>query len=377
MESSAIEKKDYLDSLRGVAALSVALFHFNIGSIFNNSFTNNAGLMVDFFFVLSGYVISLNYNNRIGSFSDLFKFQRKRFARLYPLHFIILLSFVLLELLKLLISDFTNSISTKSFTGQYNPEYIYANLALAQNFFNSQLSWNAPSWSISAEFYTYFLWGLLFLIPHRSLRIFVLLLIFIITIYAYFTGYWGFGRTENGYLRCIFSFLIGSFLPAMETGRKHPFSGVATSVILISVVVILCYAPHIPRPLVIIFPFMFAALVYVLNQTDPKSRVIRILQNRHLVFIGTISYGIYMIHWLLWRIIGIIAVFIFRVPVVEGADGQLGLLLGLNSLQLAAFHIFSIALLIFLAALSYRFFEIPAKHLLMAPRSKIRAFSQS
>ena len=44
------EKLVVLESLRGVAAISVAFFHFNTGSIFNNGFTNNAWLMVDFFF---------------------------------------------------------------------------------------------------------------------------------------------------------------------------------------------------------------------------------------------------------------------------------------------------------------------------------------
>jgi peptidoglycan/LPS O-acetylase OafA/YrhL len=38
-----------LESLRGIAAISVAFFHFNVESYFNNSFTKNAWLMVDFF----------------------------------------------------------------------------------------------------------------------------------------------------------------------------------------------------------------------------------------------------------------------------------------------------------------------------------------
>ena len=42
-----------LESLRGVAAISVAIFHFSIGSHLNTEFTKNAWLMVDFFFVLS------------------------------------------------------------------------------------------------------------------------------------------------------------------------------------------------------------------------------------------------------------------------------------------------------------------------------------
>ena len=38
-----------LESLRGIAALSVAISHFQINSHLNLAFTNNAYLMVDFF----------------------------------------------------------------------------------------------------------------------------------------------------------------------------------------------------------------------------------------------------------------------------------------------------------------------------------------
>lgn len=365
MKSSVIEKKDYLDSLRGIAALSVAVFHFNIGSIFNNAFTNSAGLMVDFFFVLSGYVIALNYQNRINSVLELIHFQRKRFSRLYPLHALILVAFIILELLKLFLSHFNNSISTMAFTGQYDPKFIYTNLFLLQNVLDTQLSWNAPSWSISAEFYAYFLWGSLFLVPSKFLRTIVGLLIIALIIYAYFTEYWGFGTTNNGYLRCIFSFMIGAFLPVITTKNKQAFNGITTSIILLCVILLVCYSPLISHSALIIFPLLFAMLIYALTQTDQNSNIIGVLRNRHLVFLGTISYGIYMIHWILWRIVGIVAVFIFQVPVVEGDNGQLGLLLSHSTFQLAILHIIGLALLVFLAAQSHRLFELPAKQFLM------------
>ena len=73
-----------LESLRGGAAISVAIHHFYIGSHFNVAFTMYAWLMVDFFFVLSGFVIALNYQDRIKTFENLKAFQFKRFLRLYP-----------------------------------------------------------------------------------------------------------------------------------------------------------------------------------------------------------------------------------------------------------------------------------------------------
>ena len=66
----------------------VVLFHFRLGSpITNNSFVLHGYLMVDLFFVLSGFVTCLSYRSRLNSISDLMTFQRKRFFRLYPLYF--------------------------------------------------------------------------------------------------------------------------------------------------------------------------------------------------------------------------------------------------------------------------------------------------
>ena len=57
-----------LDSWRGVAALLVALFHLNIlSSIYSLHFIRNSYLFVDFFFVLSGFVISHSYGHRLGT----------------------------------------------------------------------------------------------------------------------------------------------------------------------------------------------------------------------------------------------------------------------------------------------------------------------
>lgn len=150
------EKKLHLESLRGIAALSVVFYHYSLGflhlTILKNGFTDNAGLMVDFFFVLSGYVMALSYGDKISNWSQLLNFQFKRFIRLYPLHLIMLLLFLLLEIAKYAAgySSEQNSI----FGPITGLEDFISNLFLTHNF-TGDLSWNRPSWSISAEFYTY------------------------------------------------------------------------------------------------------------------------------------------------------------------------------------------------------------------------------
>lgn len=55
-----------LDSWRGLAACMVALFHLRVPSHLDGAaLVRNASLFVDFFFVLSGFVITASYAQRL------------------------------------------------------------------------------------------------------------------------------------------------------------------------------------------------------------------------------------------------------------------------------------------------------------------------
>ena len=82
------DRVEQLDGLRGIFSVLVVAHHHNAfkeSMFYNNFFVINSSLFVDFFFVLSGFVISMNYINRINSKEDFFQFIKKRFIRLYPL----------------------------------------------------------------------------------------------------------------------------------------------------------------------------------------------------------------------------------------------------------------------------------------------------
>lgn len=72
-----------LDGLRGVAALSVLLLH--TAAIFGLPQPLHAGLAVDFFFALSGFVIAHAYDDRIKAGMSFGAFMRLRAVRLYPM----------------------------------------------------------------------------------------------------------------------------------------------------------------------------------------------------------------------------------------------------------------------------------------------------
>ena len=94
-----------LDAWRGIAALIVALFHFATpAAISQSTFLRNSWLFVDFFFVLSGFVIAANYRGRLAQGFGIERFMLLRLGRLYPLHILMLAAFIATELLLYLAS---------------------------------------------------------------------------------------------------------------------------------------------------------------------------------------------------------------------------------------------------------------------------------
>lgn len=95
-----------LDALRGVAALLVVWYHVFEGYQFAGNkpiieFVNHGYLAVDFFFILSGFVIGYAYDDRWGKSLTMKGFFKRRLIRLHPMvvmgAFIGMVSFVFLS----------------------------------------------------------------------------------------------------------------------------------------------------------------------------------------------------------------------------------------------------------------------------------------
>lgn len=81
---SAADRYEGLDGLRGVAAIAVILLHLSI-VIDGQRIFESAYLAVDFFFMLSGFVIANAYDSRLGSTVRFRQYFGKRLIRLLPL----------------------------------------------------------------------------------------------------------------------------------------------------------------------------------------------------------------------------------------------------------------------------------------------------
>lgn len=85
-----------LTPLRGIAALLVVIFHSNLQTvpfmpIDKPHFITSGWLWVDFFFVLSGFILAYVYTDNFKdsiTTAGYWKYIKSRFTRVYPLHFV-------------------------------------------------------------------------------------------------------------------------------------------------------------------------------------------------------------------------------------------------------------------------------------------------
>lgn len=152
-----------LDSFRGLCALAVVLHHSHALQSFTElAFFRHSNYLVNFFFVLSGFVLYHIYADRLGTSARLKRFVIARICRLYPLHLATLLIAIAIEFMKMAAEKRGMSFSLGSFTGARAPDEILPNLFLVQSWWSgfNQMSFNFPSWSISVEFYLYLIFAL-------------------------------------------------------------------------------------------------------------------------------------------------------------------------------------------------------------------------
>ncbi|MCA1660714.1 MAG: acyltransferase [Novosphingobium sp.] len=161
---------DALSGLRGIAAWLVVLYHVRLSltEIVPAEILAVLGkgyLAVDVFFVLSGFVIWLNYADSVatGGWSAIGRYLWRRLARVWPLHAIVLAAFVALALLL---------HATGRDASAYPFSELPLHLLMVQNWgFTSALTWNDPAWSISTEFAAYLAFPLLALTAARLPRV--------------------------------------------------------------------------------------------------------------------------------------------------------------------------------------------------------------
>jgi len=291
-----------LDGWRGVCALLVALHHLRLdGYAYDVLAVRNAYLFVDFFFVLSGFVISHAYSTKVDSVNNVLIFIVRRFGRLWPLHMVVLMAFFMVQVAMYSVIQFTPADSISDidvFEGDYALHVLPSQITLTHSLglYDSD-TWNDPSWSISVEFYLYMSFALLcFALPKHRSTVFIGLACLSVVIIAVHAGRMRV-TFDLGFFRGLYGFSIGYV--AYQIWKRRPFdlrwpgvwelSAVAATFVFVSV----CAG----TPASMLGPLIFGIAVWVFaHEAGPISSLLR---RRSFGFLGAISYSVYMVHALI------------------------------------------------------------------------------
>jgi peptidoglycan/LPS O-acetylase OafA/YrhL len=374
-----------LDGWRGIAALCVALFHFEAADHFYRlPLLRHSFLFVDFFFVLSGFVIAHAYGDRLASPFEARQFVVRRFGRVWPLHMAVLAGFLGVVVFKYaLTSGFGMSASTPAFdpAGSTPLGALPSQMLLLQSVgVADRLTWNAPSWSISAEFWTYVLFALVVLVLPRYRRLAFTVLALIGAVLVIALSHTGMDVTYDlGFARCVFGFSAGC-LVYWTRPRTAPISGAAATIAEVLIVLaILAFVSLSGRSaLSFAAPLFFAGAVYVFSYE--AGAVSRLLKTRSFQNLGLWSYSIYMVHALIVFVIALAAselqrrlgIDLWRTIIVDGENVRV--LASDHVFLLDALHLAYAAIVVFVAAIAYRLIERPGQRYFQNLASRTERF---
>lgn len=318
-----------LTSLRFFAAAIVFLHHyiwidFSFDgwplSIFWSNLIKNGFLGVSFFYVLSGFVLAHAYqekilNQKIGTL----KFYVARVARIYPLHLLTLILAVPLML-----------------TSPWSESALLAlpfNLTLTQSLIPSAgifFSYNSPSWSISNELIFYLFFPLLIQLKTKNLLWVSVFIVFAIIIYWLFIikidskadlWYWSF--YINPFFR-LAEFMLGIITYRISIGRfkQHGITrGYATALEIVALfLLIVAVSNHYSVPGFLskglFYAPLFALIILVFSMQS--GLISMLLKATPFVYLGEISFSVYMIHQIIIRYIHEFSIFFFQLHPLPG-----------------------------------------------------------
>ena len=336
-----------IDGFRFIAALGIVLHHYTRYSdndIWKGLFAKNY-LFVDLFFVISGFVIMLAYGKGLKTLDDFMSFLQNRLARIYPLHLLMFLAFL--------------AIDAAAWAGLYHPHevHIYDPAEIAANLFlvqawgaTQRLSFNYPSWSISAEWMLYILFPAVAFAMRRGgpAAMFGLAGLALLALEALNAtgrlGTWTELTYQLGYLRAVPTFLIGAGLccavdrcALLFTSFIWPWAFFLCAIVLMPL--------HANDHLIIALFVLTVASATGAERAGAKGFLTGPLMGR----LGDWSYALYMIHALVGSLI--VATIGPRLLHLQGVAQDIYILA-------------CIVLCTGLSALVYRFFEVPARRLL-------------
>ena len=299
-----------LNGLRFLFALCVLLCHFYLSGTYNRAiFIEGGAIAVHFFFILSGFLLTLQYEDKIKNNSfKLVPFILKKIAKIYPLHILV---FVLFFVWKIRIEQFSFDFFKKAFF----------NLFLLQSYIpdmNYYYSFNFASWYLCDMIFLSIVFALFAKYLYNSKKPLIIIIIiecFLSMILIIFGHYI---KSMDDFAFYIFppvhllDLLAGIWLCLLYKRIKDTelpsfvfifleFAAVAVFVLTVLI------SPRIPTKYRISFLYIFAMafVVFVFALTDKKGPLAKLFSTKFFQFLGSISFSLYMIHLYMQHFVGL------------------------------------------------------------------------
>ncbi|VWX54665.1 acyltransferase [Novosphingobium sp. 9U] len=284
-----------LDGMRGLAAIAVALFHFDIYLM------PHGYVAVDFFFVLSGFVLYRSYLPRFRQGLGIGTFMVQRLARLYPLFLLGLMLGLAVALQQIWVADPHATAPSRLATTM-----LFNGLMLPSPAGLPYYPLNVPSWSLFFEIVANLgLIVLIFRLPRVALVAICIVSAVGMAPIILRNGSGNIGALwgEHGiaFMRTAFSFTLGVIIamlpewrgaPDVETPRASGWLGV----MCIAGIGVLLALP-VPKEWIAAYDlaiilFFSPILVYLGSRTEPVR-----FAAPAAAFVGEVSYALYAVHW--------------------------------------------------------------------------------
>lgn len=378
-----------LTPLRGIAALLTVIFHIDLvlgsfgGKLLDGKdsfFLGKMYLMVDFFFVLSGFILCHVYASQFVDSVNTTNFKRftiARFARIYPLH---LFSLLLTTFFLFLLGQWGLTISPIIDTENSIYSFI-ANLLLLHSMnLHQWFSFTHASWSISTEWWMYMLFPFLvgsFMKLSKLGRFFVfalcvagyLLIGYVLVPLVAVPDALSFFRSDitppfslnvsyqYGFVRCLCGFVIGMvvYRGYKEDWAKQFFASGYTFSILVLGLGLCLHFGVLDVFTALFFPFILLSAAYGSHNLNV------ILATKPLQRLGDWSFSIYLIH----------QPFLYQGAAILGNPDKTGMPIPkFDMLTSWVSCLVFILFTLFVSYLSYRFIEVPARNWINAKWGK-------
>jgi peptidoglycan/LPS O-acetylase OafA/YrhL len=290
-----------LDGMRGLAAIAVIMDH--VTSVALQRLVPGRYLAVDFFFVLSGFVLSYVYAERLRTGMSFFSFMQVRVIRLYPLYLLGTLMGAALALLNALnhwipyppinvLWAFLCAIFFIPCPPQLTTEWL------------SIYPLDGPGWSLFFELVANVAFALL--VTRLSWRFLITLLLLAIPPFIYCTIWtnstdmgWSWDNVVGGFPRVTYGFFAGVLVYKLWTRFRIPsLPAWAAFVVLIAVFMFPIPENHRFRWIYDVFAatVIFPILVAVSAGSQANGRLLKASATA-----GALSYGVYILHVPIWN----------------------------------------------------------------------------